>query len=53
MLEELAVLERDVEVPARDAGVLACDRVRAGAFAAADRLDEGDVLVLGDEEDLP
>ncbi len=53
MLEELAVLERDVEVLTCDACVLSRDRVRTGSFAPADRVDERVVLMLRDEEDLP
>ena len=39
-LEQLSVLERDVEVLACDARVLARDRVRARSFTSADRVDE-------------
>src|SRR5918995_517631 len=49
----MAVLERDVEVPSRNACVLVCNLLGPRALAAADRLDERDVLVLGDEKDLP
>ena len=52
-LEQMAVLERDVEVHACDACVLARDRVRTRSLAPADRVDERVVLVLRDEEDLP
>ena len=49
----MAVLERDVEVPACDACVLSRDRVRARSLPPADRVDERVVLVLRDEQDLP
>ena len=52
-IEELAVRERHVEIPPRDACVLARNRVRARSLAVSDRLDERMVLVLGHEQDLP
>ena len=53
MLEELTVVERDVEVLARDARVLLRDCVRPRSFTSGDRVDERVVLMLRDEEDLP
>jgi hypothetical protein len=51
-LEDLPARERDVEALLRDARVLAGDLLRARAVTRLDRVDEGVVLMLRDEQDL-
>src|SRR4051794_18066939 len=50
LLEALRRAERRVEAVARVAGVLARERLRAGALAQLDRLEDRAVLRLGDVE---